>query len=176
MAWEALPSAAIGAVIALSGTLLADVRRDRQQRGRDLGTERRKYCVAFTVTLTEALGALRSVAARRLAATELRTAVGEAMNATYVAREQLLLSGSGPIVVAGEVAFHRLVDVRDAVRAGAELDSVEYHDAYHSFADALWRFRMAVREDLHEPSLAPEDLHRPDWTDRDRCAVCAARA
>jgi len=35
---------------------------------------------------------------------------------------------------------------------------------------------LAVRTDLQEPALSPADLDRPDWTDRDRCAVCAARS
>lgn len=176
MAWEALTSAVVGAVLALSATLFGDVRRDRQQRGRDLYAERRKYSVAFTVALSEALGALRSAATQGLDADGLRAAAGAAMNPTYSAREHLLLSGSGPLVVAGEEAFHRLVDIRDAVRSGKQLDSVEYHDAYHPFADALWRFRVAVRKDLQQPALSPADLQRPDWTDRDRCTTCAARS
>ncbi|WP_433305711.1 hypothetical protein ACQP2F_18820 [Actinoplanes sp. CA-030573] len=176
MAWEALPAAAIGAVIALTGTLMGDVRRDRQQRGRERYSDRRKYCVEFTVALTRALGGLRTVTTRGLAGEELRAAAAEAMEPTYVAREQLLLSGTGEIVVAGEEVFHRLVDVRDAVRSGASLDSVAYHDAYHAFSDALWKFRLAVRADLEEPTLSPADLERPDWSDRDRCTVCAARA
>jgi hypothetical protein len=175
MAWEALPAAAIGAVIALSGTLLADVRRDRQQRGRDREGERRRHCLEFTVALTRALGQMRAAATAQLEPGERRAAVAEAMAPTYVAREQLLLSGTGGLLVAGEDAFHRLVDVRDAVRAGAALDSARYHDAYHGFSDALWRFRLAVRADLHEPDLTPAELDREDWSDRDRCTVCATR-
>jgi hypothetical protein len=175
MAWEALPAAAIGAVIALSGTLLADVRRDRQQRSRDQGADRRRYCVEFTVALTRALGNMRAVASAHLDSGDRRTAVADAMGPTYVAREQLLLSGTGSLVVAGEDVFHRLVEVRDAVRAGASLDSARYHDAYHGFSDALWRFRLAVRTDLREPDLTPSELNREDWSDRDRCAVCTAR-
>ena len=175
MAWEALPSAAIGAIIALSGTLLGDARRDRQQRGRDRYTDRRRYSVEFTVTLTRALGALRGVAAAELDPIARRSAVGEAMSPTYVAREQLLVAGTGGLVVAGEEVFHDLVAVRDAVRVGAALDSVEYHNAYHAFSESLWRFRLAIRADLQEPQLTPTELDRADWTDRDRCAVCAAR-
>ena len=97
------------------------------------------------------------------------------MEPTYVAREQLLLAGTSEIVVAGEEVFHRLVDVRDAVRSGASLDAVAYHDAYHAFSDALGKFRLAVRADLDEPTLTPADVERPDWSDRDRCTICATR-
>ena len=175
MAWEVLPSAAIGASIALAGTLVGDVRRDRQQRARDRYDDRRKYCAEFTAGLTRALGNLRVIATRGLGDEERRAAVREAMEPIYVAREQVLISGTSAIVVAGEDVFHRLVDVRDAVRSGASLDSVTYHDAYHAFSDALWKFRLAVRADLDEPVLSPADLDRPDWSDRDRCTVCATR-
>jgi hypothetical protein len=174
MAWEALPSAIIGAILALSGTLLADVRRDRRSRERDREADRRGTCVAFISALTEGLGALRRVPAERDPARR-RLATAEAMAPLYVAREQLLVSGTAALVVSGEEAFHRLIDVRDAVRRGAELDSVEYHDAYHAFSEAVWRFRLAVRQDLGEAPLTSADLNRPDFSDRDRCAVCAAR-
>lgn len=172
--WDALASAGIGAVLALSGTLLADVRKDRRQRDRDRVLDQRRYCVAFTVALTESLGGLRSAVAVSDPA-DRRAATVSAMEQLYVAREQLLLSGTAPLVVAGEDAFHRLVDVRDAVRSGAALDSIPYHEAYHAFSDAIWRFRIAVRADLHEPDLDPGALDRPDWSDRDRCTVCAAK-
>lgn len=175
MAWEALPSAAIGAAIALSGTLLADVRRDRRQRERDRDLDRRRYSIDFAVAMARGHGALRATAS--IADEPARkAAVVEAMEPLYVAREQLLVSGSAPIVVAAEEAFHRLVDVRDVVRAGGSLRSPGYHQVYHAFADAIWRFRLAIRDDLREPALAPGDLDRPDWTERETCAICAGTA
>ncbi|MEU7827234.1 hypothetical protein [Catellatospora sp. NPDC049133] len=172
MTWEALLSAAIGAVIALSGTLLADLRRDRRQRERDHDIERRKYCVEFTLALNAALGGLREAA--RVPADERVEAATRAVatSGVYGAREQLLLAGTPALLTAGEAVFHRLIEVRDAVRGGASLDSPAYHEAYHGFADALWRFRLAVRGDLGQPGLTPAALDRPDWSDRDRCTVC----
>jgi len=167
-------SGGLGAIIALSGTLLADVRRDRRQRVRDRDLDQRRYCSALSVAMTEALGNLRVAAAETDDAAR-RAATVAAMEPVYPAREQLLLSSRADVAVAGEEVFHRLVDVRTAVRSGATLDSAAYHDRYHAYSDALWRFRLAVRADLQEPPLSPGDLDRPDWTDRDRCAVCAAR-
>ena len=175
MAWEALVSGGLGAIIALSGTLLADLRRDRRQRVRDRDLDQRRCCADFSVALTEALGSLRASAAETGDAARGAATVA-AMAAVYPAREQLLLSSRAEVAVAGEEAFHRLIDVRTAVRSGATLDSVAYHDRYHAYADALWRFRVAVRADLGEPALSPADLDRPDWTDRDRCTVCATRS
>ena len=176
MAWDALPSAVIGAVIALSGTLLADVRRDRRVRRRDRDLDRRRYGLQFITALSETLGSLRGVTSQPMETGARHAAAAEAMAPLYVAREQVLVAGSAALVLAAEGAFHRLVDVRDVVRSGAALDSADYHDAYHAFHDALWQFRLAVRSDLDEPALAPADLGRPDWSDRDRCTVCRARA
>ncbi|WP_432824471.1 hypothetical protein [Dactylosporangium sp. CA-092794] len=175
MTWGALLSAMVGAIIALGGTLLADTRRDSQQRGRDLRQDRRKQCVDFVIALGEALGGLRGAALVRDDG-ERRAAAAEAMTPVYPAREQLLVTATAAELLAGETAFHRLVAVRDAVRAGATLASAEYHDAYHPLAEALWGFRLTIRADLGQPKLAPDLLGRPDWTDRDRCDVCQARA
>ncbi|MFG2039724.1 hypothetical protein [Dactylosporangium sp. NPDC048998] len=176
MSWAPLLSAVIGAVIALGSSLLVDVRRDRSQRGRDRQQERRRQGVAFTVALVDALGALRPVAAAGRDAAERRVAAGEAVAPVYAVREQLLVTGTPGQLAAGESAFHALIGVRDAVRDGSALDSAEYHDAYHLFAEALWRFRLTVRADLGEPELTPEELSHPDWTDRDRCDTCQSRA
>ena len=177
MTWGAPLSAVIGAVIALGSTLLVDIRRDRNQRGRDRHLERRKQCVEFTVALAEAHGALRTVARRQDGdPRDRRLAAGDAVAGVYPVREQLLVSGTPEQLAAGESAFERLIGVRNAVRAGATLDSVEYHDAYHAFAEALWRFRLAIRADLGEPELAPESLNRVDWADREHCDRCRSRA
>jgi hypothetical protein len=175
MAWDALASAGIGAVLALSGTLLADVRRDRRVRLRDRDLDRRRYCVDFLVAMARGHGALRAAASTTDAILR-RAQVAEAMEPLYVAREQMLVSGTAALVTTGEETFQRLVAVRDAIRGGAPLASSAYHDAYHSFAEALWRFRLAARDDLHEPALTPGDLDRPDWTDRESCSYCTAQA
>ncbi len=102
--------------------------------------------------------------------------MGEALAPVYIVREQLLVTGTPGQLAAGEAAFQALIGVRDAVRAGSALDSSEYHDTYHPFAEALWRFRLAVRADLGEPALTPQELSHPDWTDRDQCDVCHSQA
>jgi hypothetical protein len=175
MSWAPLASALVGAVIALGTTLLADLRRDRSQRARDRLQDRRQQGVAFTVALVEALGALRSVAGSQEDPVARRVAAGEAVAPVYAVREQLLVTGTAGQVAAGEVAFRALIGVRDAVRAGAARDSADYHDAYHPFAEALWRFRLTVRSDIGEPELTPHELSQPDWTDRDRCDTCRSR-
>lgn len=176
MTWAPLLSAVIGAVIALGSSLLADIRNDRSQRGRERQQDQRRHGVAFTVALVEALGALRLVATSGLDTAERRLAASEAVAPAYVMREQLLVTGTPGQLAAGEIAFHALIGVRDAVRAGSALNSADYHDAYHPFSEAIWRFRLTVRADLGVPELTPQDLSLPDWTDRDQCDTCQSRA
>lgn len=90
----------------------------------------------------------------------------------YAVREQLLVAAPAAVVAAGESLFLRLIAVRDAVRTGARLDSAEYHLVYHPLAEALWRFRLALRACFDEDPFTPQTLDRADWSDRERCPGC----
>lgn len=170
-----LIATATGAVIALSGTLLADVRRDRRQRDRDSEQVRRETCVGFALALNDAHGGLRSVGDSSLESGERRAAVSRAMHEAglYGARERLLMTATAPLVKAGESAFLRLIAIRTAIRDGAKTASQEYHDVYHPFAEALWQFRLAVRSDFRQPWFTPESVEQKTWSERDGCAFCA---
>ncbi|MEU8086575.1 helix-turn-helix transcriptional regulator [Micromonospora sp. NPDC049101] len=130
--------------------------------------------VAFMLALDEAHNALRAVArTNRSPAARRDPANGTLDHAgVYAIRERLLALGTVPLVTAAEVAFLRLVAIRDAIRAGAGLAEADYHRVYHPFAEALWLFRMAVRVELGQPPLTPDALGRADWSDRERCRDC----
>ncbi|AVT28196.1 hypothetical protein C6361_00305 [Plantactinospora sp. BC1] len=170
-----LLATAVGAVIALSGTLLTDVRRDRRQRVRDDEQVRREVCVDFVLALNLAHAGLREVGEASVPADERRAAVSRVIHEAglYGARERLLVAATAPLVKAGETVFGRLVAIRTVIRAGARTNSREYHDAYHPFAEALWQFRMSVRADFGQPSFSPESVDRPSWSERESCAFCS---
>jgi hypothetical protein len=177
MEWSALVGATVGAILALSGSLVMDVRRDRQARRRDRQTSRRTSAVELILALNAALGALRDVAAQPSAdhddqALSAARAVGDA--GLHAAREHVLITGTPALIAKAEETFRRLIAVRDAVRSGSSLESPVFHDAYHSYADSLWRFRLSVRDDLGEGGLTPADLLRRDWSDREQCQICAS--
>ncbi|MFI6820316.1 helix-turn-helix domain-containing protein [Micromonospora sp. NPDC050187] len=132
--------------------------------------------VAFMLALDATHGALRRVACADLSPERRYDAANRAVHdaALYVAREQLLVSATVPVVAAGEAAFLRLIAVRDAIRAGAALAGPEYHAAYHPFAESLWAFRMALRQGFGQEPVTPALLDRNDWSDRERCADCGA--
>ncbi|MEH0934786.1 hypothetical protein [Micromonospora psammae] len=170
MDWMPLLSTGAGALIALSGTFLVDLRRERDTRSRDRDLERWRTCVDFALALATAHGMLRSSAA------EDREASARAMteSGVYQARERLLMSGTPELVTAGEDVFHRLVRMRRLVRDGGDLRSAEGHEAYHEFAEALWHFRMAVRRQFGHRAMDPATLDRVDWSERHECPYCAA--
>ncbi|SCF35472.1 Helix-turn-helix domain-containing protein [Micromonospora echinospora] len=134
--------------------------------------------VAFMLALDATHGALRRVAGDDLSPPRRYDAANRAVHdaALYVAREQLLVSATVPVVAAGEAAFLRLIAIRDAIRTGAALASPEYHAVYHPFAESLWTFRMALRQAFGQEPVTPALLDRIDWSDRERCADCGAVA
>ncbi|MEU8363188.1 helix-turn-helix transcriptional regulator [Nonomuraea sp. NPDC048882] len=134
------------------------------------------YGLEFLAALDAAHKALREVAGTEPHdpddhAARANRAVHEA--GLYLARERLLVSGTVLMVTSGEEAFLRLVAIRDTIRAGAKLESPQYHEAYHRYAEALWSFRMEMRAEFGQPPLLPELLNLTDWSDRERCRRCA---
>lgn len=173
-----LLATASGAIIALSGTLLADLRRDRRQRERNDEQIRQQTYVEFALALNAAHGALREVSEVVTEAGDRRVAVNRAVQDAdvYGARERLFISATAALVGLGEIAFLRLIAIRTAIRQGATIGSTEYHDLYHSFAEALWHFRLAVRADFARPAFTADNVGQTSWSERESCAVCAERA
>lgn len=161
-----------GAAIALAGTLLADIRRDRRQRDRDDLQVRREIYVGFALALNAAHDGLRRVGDGGTAGDERAAAVSRVLTdaGLYGARERLLMIATAPVARAGEVAFERLGGIRKAVRDGAGTRSTAYHAAYHRWAEAIWEFRMAARGELGQPALGSGT---DDWSGRRDCAFCS---
>jgi hypothetical protein len=170
-----LVSTAVGAAIALGGTVIADLARGRDTRSRDDLAARKAAYLEFSLALGTAVQKLREVAGSGLAGEEriAATNAGLAEAGIYPARERMLMSAPASVMGPAEATFDGLVAVRDAVRLNATTKSREYHDAYHPYEDQMWRLRNAIRVDLGAHTLSPSDLARDTWENRDKCAVCA---
>ena len=178
MSWVPLVSTVVGAIIALSGSLLASRFTARDQLSRDREIFRRTVYVDFATALDAAHLALRTVAREDSSGEERRAAANVAVagSGLHRTREHLLMFGPAAVAGAGESAFKALIDVRQAVRAGADLHSLEYHAAYHAFAEKVWSLRMVVRGDVAEAAFTPRALGRSDWSEVDDCPTCGRRA
>jgi hypothetical protein len=174
--WIALASTGFGAVIALGGTVMADHLRRRDEHDRDGLSLRRQSYLDFILALGAALQNLRDVARTEVEGEQRRAAGADALSAAgvYAARERFLMSAPAHIVRAAEAAFQALVVVRDAVRRGVMLNTREYHDVYHPYAEKVWLLRLAVRQDVGAGALGPADLSRDSWDDRAHCENCQA--
>lgn len=178
MDWIPLASTAFGAMIALGGTLLADRLRTRDEHGQRSLTTRRRAYLDFVLALGEGLQGLREVAATSLTGEERAVHANREVSrgGLYPARERFLMVAPTPLVTTGQEVFEALIEVRDAVRAGAALASPEFHDAYHPYAERMWRFRLAIRDDVGASRLQPGDLSRRGWDHQAECRVCRGRA
>lgn len=178
MQWVPILSAVIGAAIALSGSVLAEARRDRAQRDRDREQDLWQTCLDFALCVDQAHSALREVTRFRAAGPETYDLANTAVHGAgvYAVRERLLMSAATDLAAAGEDAFLRLVDIRNVIREGAGLQSAEYHRTYHAFADSLWRYRSAARSAFGHRPLTPAALNRPSWSELEACQQCTRAA
>jgi hypothetical protein len=172
--WLPLISTAVGAAVALCGTLLADLLRARGQHDRDNRIDRRQSYLDFVLALEAVHSRLREVADPAKAPPDLVQAARRAFSEAkvYEAREKLLMSGSPAVVQAGERALLGVGGLREAVAGGAKLHTAAYHDPYHNYAGTLWQLRGSIRSDLGAAGLEPGDLDKPSWDTRERCAFC----
>jgi hypothetical protein len=172
--WLTLISTAAGAIIALLGTFVASIFTSRDKRARQGRNDRRQSYLEFIAAVEATHSALRWVADPGRRHGDLLVETREAMgsNNLYGAREKIIVTADPEIVLAAERTIVMLTGVRDAVRAGVPLESIEYHNAYHIYAEAVWALRRAARRDLVGSTLAPEDVGKLSWDARQNCDFC----
>ncbi|MER5866518.1 CchlQ [Kitasatospora sp. NPDC002040] len=163
-----------GAVIAISGTVLADRLRTRQETDRGLDARRREVYTDFISAAGTAHTQLR-----RLAQTgDADTGAEEASRAAlveaglYQVRERLYIDASPEVAGAGQRMFERLRALRRAVAGGAVESSAAFHDAYHPYIEAVWAYRVVVRAELEGQALSPAVFGWAAWDGRERCPRC----
>lgn len=139
MQWSAIVATAVGTVLGVVSTLVADRirwRRDTSERDRDALS-------AFTEYLS-ALAQARDAFSRAEPSPERigkgHVAIGE--HGVYAAQQQLELVAQRPVVELAGRATMSVLDFHDAVVAGHESDSVEYLHA--------WRLAREARMTLIE--------------------------
>lgn len=153
MDWTTLAGTALGALVGVGSTLLADRvrwRRDvadrtRQERKQIYVTVLTKYRVAY-----EAMHAA-AVAGRGQDDGARETSVREAFRASGCdeARETALICAPQEMSDVLEKVYATLRDLQDAFAAGdPPLDSPELQERRLQHAEAVWAARAAMRRDL----------------------------
>lgn len=174
MDWGTLVATLGGAVIAISGTLLADHLRTRHEDDRGLGARRREVYIDFIASAGTAHTQLRELAQDADAGVDLEAATRAALTDAelYQVRERLFIDASAPVAAAGQAMFEQLRALRRVVAAGAPLSSPAFHDAYHPYIGAVWAYRIAVRDELDGQSLSPAVFGWNAWDGKERCPLC----
>jgi hypothetical protein len=174
--WITLASTAIGAALALGGTVLAHFLGSRDGRQRENLNERRRSYLDFALAAEAAHDGLRRAADPGRDHPDLNVETRHALSDSgiYSAREALLVTASAAINGAGEQVLRQLSVMRKAIRTGAALGTPAYHDVYHPFADALWRIRRIARAEFGYEPINPEDLGKETWDSRGSCEDCTA--
>ncbi|CAO5246936.1 CchlQ [Frankia sp. AgKG'84/4] len=178
MDWGTLVATASGAVIAIAGAVLADHLRGRRDDDRGQLQRRRDAYLAFIVAAGVCHTRLRQIAQGGPASGD-RDAASRAVLAEagiYDARERLFLDATATVAGAGQAMFERLRALRQVIATGAELSSAAFHEAYHPYLDAVWRYRAAVRAELEIAELSPVVFGWDNWDGSDRCPQCRAAA
>ncbi|OEJ23690.1 CchlQ [Streptomyces agglomeratus] len=178
MDWGTLVATVSGGSIAITGTVLADYLRHRREDDRGIGAQRRAVYIEFITAAGICHARLRHLAQDPGGESDMdalsRAAMSEA--GVYEARERLFIDATAAVAGAGQAMFEQLRAVRQAVAAGASITSTAFHDAYHPYIGAVWRYRVAVREELEGRSLSPAAFGWEGWDGTDRCPICRSAA
>jgi hypothetical protein len=142
-----LLATALGATIALTSTLLAEIFRTRRERTTVLDQVRYDSYLGFVVAIQRAQDLLRTVPADGRDPTVDVVAVMRE-SGLYDARERLLITGSADVVLTGETAFRSLLELRDAVTRGEPLNWPDYRPATDNVAKVVWMLRQAARQEF----------------------------
>jgi hypothetical protein len=174
MDWGTLAATVSGGSIAITGTVLADYLRHRREDDRGAGARRRTVYIEFISAAGVCHARLRQIAQTPGGETDLDAVTRAALSdaGIYEARERLFIDATTAVAGAGQAMFEQLRALQRAIAAGASASSAAFHDAYHPYIAAVWRYRVAVREELEGRSLSPAAFGWDGWDGTDRCSLC----
>lgn len=151
MAWTAVVSTLLGAVVGLLSVLLADRVRWQRERAERWSVARREVYAAYLAALQQAGEGLRIVSLGHGPAGTTRDAAARAAfrdAALVPAREQVVLTAPADVVHAADEAFRHLRALRVRVGEGQDVHSPGYREDLERFHERLHALRNAVRTDL----------------------------
>lgn len=159
MEWISPVSTALGAVIGVGATLLADRLRWRRERAdRALETRRQLYA-EYSAALSRIRTALNEAANdASLSGEERKRRVRELFLApgAYELRHQLAILAPKDVIDASGAAFRLLRDTRDHILEGADAASPAYARLEDAYDAATAELRRVMRRDLGVPDRIAE--------------------
>ncbi|GAB7032387.1 CchlQ [Streptomyces sp. NPDC021749] len=174
MDWGTLVATVSGGLIAITGTVLADQLKQRHEKARSSAERRRAVYIEFIAAAGVCHARLRKIAQEPEAEADPGAAARAALTdaAIHEVRERLFIDASTAVAGAGQAMFERLRALQRVVAEGGGHSSRAFHDVYHPYLEAVWAYRVAVREELEGRSLAPAVFGWEEWDGTDRCVIC----
>src|SRR5262249_59554267 len=105
---------------------------------------------------------------------EARAAITE--SGIFSARETFIVTANQTLLRAGENTLDALMEMYRRVRNGAQTNTLEYHEAYHRYAEAIWALRQVARADLGAAPISPADVGKESWDSQADCDFCQQHA
>ncbi|MFF8592552.1 hypothetical protein ACF061_14090 [Streptomyces sp. NPDC015220] len=150
MEWLSLASTALGAVIGVGSTLIADRLSWRRERAGQSFDVRRQLYADYTAALSRMRTALNEAAQANLPTQERPGRLRELFLApgAYEIRHQLAITAPQAVVEAARTAFVVLRETRDLLIDGAAVESPAYTELESRFDAAVADLRKVMRRDL----------------------------
>ncbi|MER7768816.1 hypothetical protein [Kitasatospora sp. NPDC096140] len=151
MDWSPFASTALGAVIGVTSTLIADRvrwRRDHRDRHRDA---KRLLYAEYLAALSRTWNEIRQAARNpTLPADERGRVAVEAFKSggSYELRYQVSITASDGVEQSSVTAFRALRDLRDLVESGVTYTEPEYQEARRHWDRLFGELRLRIRADL----------------------------
>ncbi|MFF2436667.1 hypothetical protein ACFVU4_21230 [Streptomyces sp. NPDC058107] len=155
MDWIPLLSTAVGAVIGVASTLIADWMRVNRSQKDGYQTLKRQLYGDYLAALSQTRHSLRTAAQSSSEPVEVRARM--ALDAfkdakAYEARYQVALVASDRVTEASTSAFNALRNLRDLVESGGGTHSdPDYRAVQNQWADRFAELRRSMRSDLDRP-------------------------
>ncbi|SFS39531.1 hypothetical protein SAMN05444716_101504 [Streptomyces harbinensis] len=149
--WGTLVGTAVGGVVALAATMIAERARSRREEAVRRQESKRQLYVAYLAALTRTRNELKDIVrSPGLGQQERARLSAEAYRegGAYELRHQLGLFAPAPVISASDEAFRAIRDVRDLVRDGAPGPLPEAFEAFEAMIHAIRGLRDAMRKDL----------------------------
>lgn len=153
MEWMTPVGTALGAVIGVGSTLLADrIRWNREREDRALEMRKQLYA-DYSAALSRMRTSLNECAHGGITPDERGQRIRELFlePGAYELRHQLAILAPQEVVEAARTAFLVLKDIRDCLLDGADANGTAYGELSDSLDGALASLRLVMRRDLRAP-------------------------
>ncbi|MGW7260743.1 hypothetical protein [Streptomyces sp. NPDC054834] len=149
MTWIPLLATLAGAVIAMGSALLVERRKTQREAAAEWRRTRQELYAKFLAAHAQAGSDLRNIAATRgLDAGERYRQTRAAYTHCYASRHELELLAPHTVVAPAEECSRAVRMMRDAVSAGARLDSDQFEELTRKYLDLRLQTRDAMRSDI----------------------------